>query len=443
METNTVGESGKPRRAGETSGTDGEENETLRYLCIDLKSFYASVECVERGLDPMKARLVVADPERGRGTICLAVSPAMKKLGVRNRCRVFEIPEGIDYIKATPRMRLYMEYSARICAIFREFICADDIHVYSVDEAFLDAGPYLKFYGADAVGIGRMIVNEIRARTGLVAACGVGSNLYLAKIALDISAKRSPDLMGVLTRGEYIKTLWSHLPLTDFWQIGPNTERRLQSMGLFTMRDVAACDEDLLYRAFGINAQLLIDHANGIEPVEIRHIKAYRSKSSSLSSGQVLMRDYSFGEARLIVGEMMNELCLRLFGAGKLCRSVTLTVSYSRALALAPAHGTAKLAGAGNSARLWTPELMKLYGRIADPALPVRQISICCNNVTKDEGRQLSLFDEENDRRDLRVQNAVSSIKARFGKNSIFNCMDLKSEATALQRNAQIGGHRG
>ncbi|MBQ9544583.1 MAG: DNA repair protein [Clostridia bacterium] len=431
----------KEKSGGERSGNA--EDETPRYLCIDLKSFYASVECVERGLDPMKARLVVADPERGGGTICLAVSPAMKKLGVRNRCRVYEIPENISYIKAPPRMRLYMEYSARVCAVFGEFICADDTHVYSVDEAFLDTGPYFRYYGADAVTIGRMIVEGIKKRTGLVAACGVGSNLYLAKIALDITAKHSADFMGVLTREEYIKQLWRHRPLTDFWQIGPNTERSLQSMGLFTMRDVAVCDEDLLYRAFGVNAQLLIDHANGIEPVEIRHIKAYRSKSSSLSSGQILMRDYSFSEARVIVAEMLNGLCLQLFAAGKTCRNVSLTVSYSRSLALSPAHGTVKLGEAGNSSKRWMPEVMRLYENITSPDLPIRQINICCGGVAGDAGRQLSLFDSENDRRDLRVQGAVSAIKARFGKNSIFNAMDLKSEATALQRNLQIGGHRG
>lgn len=419
------------------------EGEELRYVCIDLKSFYASVECVERGLNPMTTLLAVADPQRGDGTICLAVSPAMKALGVKNRCRVFEIPPRIRYIKATPRMRLYMEYSRRVVDVYREFVSDDDIHVYSVDEAFIDLGPYLKLYGKTAPELGRIMVEAVKARTGIPAACGVGTNLYLAKIALDITAKHSPDFMGILTQHSYRETLWDYLPITDFWMIGQGTQRRLWSLGLCTMRDVACCDEDLLYREFGVNAELLIDHSKGIEPVRMEHLKAYRSKTSGLSAGQVLLRDYRKDEALVIVKEMISDLCLKLSKSAKLCRAVSLTVTYSHTVDFPPAKGTVSLPEPDNSAFLWTPPLCGLYAAVTSDALPIRRIDLYCAGLMDDTGRQLTFFDGDNDRRDLRIQRAVSRIKDRYGKNALFNCMDLLDAATARQRNAQIGGHRG
>ena len=231
------------------------------YLCIDLKSFYASVECVERGLDPMTTNLVVADPERTDKTICLAVTPAMKALGVPNRCRVFEIPKNIDYIMAPPRMRLYIDYSAEIYAVYLQFLSKDDIYPYSIDEMFMDVTDYLSMYGMDAVTLGKTMMQAVYDKTGIASSCGVGTNLYLTKIALDITAKHSPDRVGYLDEALYRQTLWEHTPLTDFWRIGKGTERRLARLGIFNMREIAQSDEDVLYREFGIDAELLIDHA--------------------------------------------------------------------------------------------------------------------------------------------------------------------------------------
>ena len=267
-----------------------------QYLCIDLKSFYASVECVERGLDPMTTRLVVADPERSDKTICLAVSPALKAMGVKNRCRVFEIPPGIDYIMAEPRMQKYIDYSAEIYGIYLRYISKDDIHVYSVDEAFLDVSPYLSAYGMTARETGKMLMKEIRKELGIQATCGIGTNLYLTKIALDILAKNAPDFIGELDEDSYRRQLWNHRPLTDFWRIGNKTASKLQNIGIDTMRKLAHTDVDYLYSIFGIDAGLLYDHAWGREPVTMQDIKNYRAETTSRTSGQVLMRDYSYEE---------------------------------------------------------------------------------------------------------------------------------------------------
>ena len=281
------------------------------YICIDLKSFYASVECVERGLDPMKAKLVVADPERGGGTICLAVSPTLKAMGVKNRCRVFEIPQNIEYIKAPPRMQLYIDYSARIYGIYLSFFAPEDIHVYSIDEAFIDVTNYLAMYKQTPKELSKTVMAEILRQTGVRATCGIGTNLYLAKIALDIVAKHAPDFIGELTEESYCETLWDHRPITDFWRIGAGIAARLEKHGVHTMRGITKANEDMLYREFGIDAELLIDHAWGRETATMADIKKYKSKSNSFSSGQVLMRDYSYDEARVIVKEMMDLLCLR------------------------------------------------------------------------------------------------------------------------------------
>ncbi|MBQ2503308.1 MAG: DNA repair protein, partial [Lachnospiraceae bacterium] len=263
------------------------------YLCIDLKSFYASVECAERGLDPMTTRLVVADPTRTDKTICLAISPAMKALGIHNRCRVFEIPKGIDYIMAPPRMQKYLDYSAEIYGIYLKYISKQDIYVYSVDEAFMDVTEYLKLYGMTAKELGQRIMQDIYDTVHVRATCGIGSNLYLTKIALDITAKHAADFIGELDEESYCKTLWDHKPLTDFWRIGGGIARRLAPYGIYTMGDIARADEDLLYRLFGIDAELLIDHAWGREPVTIADIKNYHTRTKSITSGQVLMCDYN------------------------------------------------------------------------------------------------------------------------------------------------------
>jgi len=281
------------------------------YLVIDIKSFFASVECVERGLDPMTTRLVVADPTRSKGTICLAVSPALKALGVKNRCRIHEIPESLDYIVAPPQMQHYINASAEIYEVYLQYVSKDDIHVYSIDEAFLDVTHYLQLYHMTAKELGIEIMNAIEAKTGIRSTCGIGTNMYLAKIALDITAKHAPDFIGILTEDTYRETLWEHQPLTDFWMIGRGTAGKLNKHGLFTMRDIAhtaIADIEMLFSLFGIDAEILIDHAFGKELVGMKEIKNYHSESNSLSSGQVLMRDYNFDECRIVVKEMMDQL---------------------------------------------------------------------------------------------------------------------------------------
>lgn len=416
--------------------------ENKRYICVDLKSFFASVECVERGLDPMTAALAVADGERGEGTICLAVSVGLKKLGVKNRCRLYEIPKGIRFIMASPRMKLYMEYSAKVYGVYLDFFSDEDIYVYSVDEAFIDVSPYLKMYKTNELGLARAVLERITEKTGLKASCGIGTNLYLAKIALDISAKKSEDFIGYLDEEKYKAELWDHVPITDFWQIGRGTAARLAKLGIYTMRGIAHCDEDLLYRLFGINAQILIDHAFGIEPVEMCHIKSYKHKSHSISSGQVLMRDYEFDEALVIVKEMLYEICLRLTAEELVCSSITLTVLYSAKVNCEPSRGTVRAQCPTDSYNCWKELITKLYYEKVSRDFPIRRLNLSCMQVKKDSGRQLSIFDSEDSLRELRLQRSVCSIKARFGKNSVVKALDLQGCATAIDRNMQIGGHK-
>ncbi len=413
------------------------------YICIDLKSFYASVECVERGLDPMKAKLVVAYPERGGGTICLAVSPALKALGVKNRCRVFEIPKNMEYIKATPRMQLYIDYSARIYGIYLQFFAPEDIHVYSVDEAFIDVTGYLATYKQTPRALAKTVMAAILRQTGVRATCGIGENLYLAKIALDILAKHAADFIGELTEESYRETLWDHRPLTDFWRIGPGISARLEKHGIRTMRGVAGANEDMLYREFGIDAELLIDHAWGRESVTMRDIRKYRSKSTSFSSGQVLMRDYSYDEARVIVKEMTDLMCLRLAKHGMRTAGVSLYVGYSHHTEARGAVGTVPLPHATNAARLMIPAVTGLYNRITNPGLPIRRIHVVCGHVEPEGDVQLCLFgDETDDRPDEDLQAAVLEIKERYGKNAILKGMNFDAAATTRERNEQIGGHK-
>ncbi len=419
------------------------------YLCIDLKSFYASVECVERGLDPMTTNLVVADPERSDKTICLAITPAMKALGVKNRCRVFEIPKHIQYIVAPPRMQKYIDYSADIYAIYLRFIGKDDIHVYSVDEAFLDVTNYLTTYGVDARGMAQLLMGEVFRATGVRATCGIGTNLYLAKIALDITAKHAADFISQLDEQSYRDTLWDHKPLTDFWRIGRGLSARLARYGITMMRQIAHADEDFLYQLFGVDAELMIDHAWGREPVTIADIQAYKPKTRSTTSGQVLMRDYSFDEARLIVREMLDLLCLDLVAKGLVTDSVTIMIGYSNALHAEPAKGTAKLDRPTSADSIILPAVTALYERIVDPEKPVRRINIACNNTIDDREHgtvQLSLFDTVVDKtteeRNTKIQKAVLDIKKKYGKNAVLKGMNFEDAGTTRDRNRQIGGHK-
>ena len=501
------------------------------YVAIDLKSFYASCECVERGLDPMKTNLLVADASRTEKTICLAVSPSLKAFGIPGRARLFEAVEkvrhanalrrekapgrefsgnswdadalasdpslAIDYIIAPPQMARYMDYSSKIYEIYLKHVAPEDIHVYSIDEVFMDVTPYLKASGLSAYAFTRRIIQDVLDTTGITATAGIGTNLYLCKIAMDIVAKHvEADRFGVriaqLDEKSYRRLLWSHRPLTDFWRVGPGYAKRLEKVGLFTMGDIARCslgktndyyNEELLYKLFGINAQLLIDHAWGWEPCTIADIKAYRPQTNSLCSGQVLSCPYTADKARLIVREMTDLLVLDLVEKGLVTDQMVLTVGYDienltdpdRAKAYTGevhadrygrkvpkhAHGTARLLRPCSSTSRIIDAVMELYDRIVDPSLLVRRIYLTANRTVREESLcldqpfdQLDMFSdlesqrverEREDRefaREKRRQQAVLQIKKKFGKNAILKGMNLQEGATAVDRNRQIGGHR-
>ncbi|MCU6718167.1 Y-family DNA polymerase [Roseburia amylophila] len=413
------------------------------YLCIDLKSFYASVECVERGWDPLTARLVVADPERSEKTICLAVSPALKQMGVPNRCRVFQIPKEIPYKMAPPRMQLYIDYAAEIYGVYLKYIAKEDIQVYSIDEAFLDVTDYLHLYQMTAVELGRKIMQDILDTTKIPAACGVGTNLYLAKVALDILAKHETDRIAYLDEARYREKLWKHKPLTDFWRVGRGTVERLSNMGICTMEEIAHARESLLYKAFGIDAELLIDHAWGREPVTIADIKAYRPKNTSFSSGQVLPRDYEYEEGVLVVKEMADLLCLDLVDQGLVTSHISLVIGYSNQKCFEPAKGSTTLRSATSSNRRLLSYVEQLYWRIVRPGAYIRRITLTYTGVMTEDYQQFDLFsDPEETEKDVKAQRAVISIKQRYGRNAILKGMNLEESATTIERNGQIGGHK-
>lgn len=469
-----------------------------RYIAIDLKSFYASVECMDRGLDPLTTRLVVADQSRSSKTICLAVSPALKKFGIPGRPRLFEVEQkakGIDYIVARPRMARYMEVSTYIYRIYLRYVAPEDIHVYSVDEVFIDVTAYLRTYRKTARDIARMLIGAVYRATGITATVGLGTNLYLCKVAMDIMAKRmEADETGAriagLDEAAYRRLLWEHRPLTDFWRVGSGYARRLAGVGLYTMGDIARCSiggandfykEDLLYRLFGINAELLIDHAWGWEPCRLSDIKAYRPQRHSLSSGQVLTEPYRFEQARIVVREMMEALSLDLMGKRLVTNRITLTVGYDienlqdpmratryrgavhtdRYGRQVPQHaqGTQALERQTASATLLTAAMDELFMRIVDPTLLIRRLTLAACDVergteeTVGRGRQLNLLTDytwmtdvgrnsRNRQRERCLQETVLRIRKRHGKNAIFKGYSLLEGATARQRNAQIGGHR-
>ena len=413
------------------------------YLCIDLKSFYASVECVERGLDPLTTKLVVADPERTEKTICLAISPAMKKLGIKNRCRVFEIPKNVDYIMAQPRMQKYIDVSADIYAIYLKYIAKEDIHVYSIDEVFLDCTNYLKMYQMTAKELAVTMIQDVYQTTGITATCGIGTNLYLAKVALDISAKHVKDNIAYLDEDIYRGTLWSHKPITDFWRVGAGTAKRLQRYGIYTMKDIAMAKEETLYNLLGVDAELLIDHAWGREPVTIADIKQYKPKHNSLTSGQVLGCEASFEEGLLIVKEMADLLCLDLVDKGLVTESISLYVGYENRLEREPARGTITTPIATSSARTILPYVELLYRRIVSTSGGVRRANLSFNNVVDEVYQQYDLFCNPAElERERNMQKAMIDIKKRFGKNAILKGMNLEEGATTMERNRQIGGHK-
>lgn len=483
------------------------------YISIDLKSFYASVECVERGLDPLRTNLVVADAARTEKTICLAVSPSLKVYGIPGRARLFEVVqrvkevnlerkakglEPIDYIAAVPRMALYMEYSTRIYNIYLKYVAPEDIHVYSVDEVFMDVTAYLNTYHMTARELAKTMIQDVYETTGITATAGIGTNLYLCKVAMDIEAKHvQADADGVriacLDEESYRRKLWNHKPLTDFWRVGRGYARKLEEVGLFTMGDVARCslgkpgdfyNEDLLYRLFGINAELLIDHAWGYEPVEIKDIKAYRPESNSISSGQVLQHPYNYEKTRLIVREMTELLALNLVDKGLVTDQLVLTIGYDienlkdetikKAYAgdvttdhygrRVPkhAHGSINLPRQTASTRLMMEAVMELFERIMNPALLSRRINLTANHVVPEKDvkpveeifEQMDLFTDYGARekkrqqeeaelaKEKKMQKAVLDIQKKFGKNAVLKGMNLQEGGTTIERNGQVGGHR-
>ena len=490
------------------------------FIAIDLKSFYASVECVERGLDPLTTNLVVADESRSTKTICLAATPSLKAYGIPGRARLFEVVQktkeanfrrkvnapkhvltgescdaneltanpslAISYIVAKPRMALYMKYSTRIYGIYLKYVAPEDIHIYSIDEVFMDVTPYLKTYGLTAHEFALKLIREVLAETGITATAGIGTNLYLAKIAMDIVAKKMPaDKDGVriaeLDEMSYRRQLWTHRPLTDFWRVGKGYVKKLEAHGHFTMGDVARCsvkNEKLLYKLFGVNAELLIDHAWGWEPCPMSAIKAYKPASNSLGSGQVLQQPYSHEKARLIVWEMTDLLVLDLVKKGLVTDQMVLHIGYDvenmekgytggvhvdhygRSVPQ-PANGSVNLGKHTSSSKKILAAVVDLYERITDPKLSVRRVTVTANHVVdesslpkpEDKAEQLELFTdyeaveqerkqaEREEQKEKSLQHAMIAIKEKYGKNAILKGSNLQEGAMTIERNQQVGGH--
>lgn len=445
------------------------------YLCIDLKSYYASVECVERGFDPLTTNLVVADASRSEKTICLAVSSSLKAYGLVGRPRLFEVEQKLKQIKmitgkeipysiATPRMQLYIDYSAKIYSIYLKYVSQEDIQVYSIDEVFMDISRYLKSYHGDAREMATTIIQNVMETTGITATAGIGSNLYLAKVAMDIVAKHAtPDENGVriafLDEQRYKELLWDHRPITDFWGIGKGISSKLASRGIYTMGDIAQTSiycEDILYKLFGVNAELLIDHAWGIESCTIADIKQYKPSTHSLSSGQVLPYNYSYEKGQLIIKEMVDSLALEMFDQGLSTNSITLHIGYDRHAAspvmkknrygfLSPksAHGSVHLDMPTTSVSKLTNAAIGVYKQIVDRTIGIRRVTIIFSNMTENINQQLDLFsDTEQQEKEQRIQEAMLHIKKKYGKNAILRGMNFEDGATMRERNSQIGGHR-
>ena len=455
------------------------------YVAIDLKSFYASVECKERNRDPLTTNLVVADKSRTEKTICLAVSPALKCYGIPGRARLFEVVQKvkeansarrwkapnrtfigssddstelninsaleIDYIVAPPRMALYLEYSTRIYSIYLKYIAPEDIFPYSIDEVFMDVTDYLHTYNMTARELAMTMIQDVLKTTGITATAGIGTNMYLCKIAMDIVAKHiKADKDGVriaeLDEMSYRRKLWSHRPLTDFWRIGKGYAKKLEEYGLYTMGDIAMASlrsEDWLYKMFGIDAELLIDHAWGYETCRMSDIKNYHSEEHSLSNGQVLMRNYSFDEALVIVREMTDNLVLDLFEKGLVTSSLTLWIAYDHRYEHEASKGTVKLERESNSSKKIIDAVEDLYLRIADRYTGIRRIEVCANRVAPESYVQYSLFDDPKQTdKERHLQEAVLNVKQRYGKNAIMRGSNLLECSTYRERNEQIGGHR-
>ena len=410
------------------------------YLCIDLKTFYASVECVERNLDPFKTDLIVADTSRGKGTLCLAITPKMKERGIHNRCRVYEIPSDIKYIAAKPRMKKYIEYSAKIYGIYLKYVAKEDIHVYSIDECFLDITTYLKLYKKEPIDIAKMIIDDVYKTTGITATAGIGTNMYLTKIALDITAKHVDSHIGYLDEEKYKEELWHHKPLTDFWQIGRGISKRLNKLGLNDMYDVAHCDKNILLKEFGINGNLIYDHAWGIEPCTIKDIKNYKSQGNSLSNTQVLFHDYDKNSARKVLTEMIDSLVLELVSKKKKTNHIWFYIGYSNDIEK-PVQESRKLSNPTSSFNKLLALIISDYDQHVKTNSMIRRIGISFS-IAKKNIVQEDLFNNvnlEND--DNKLEETLINIKKKYGNNSILRAVSYTENATARERNKLIGGH--
>ncbi len=413
------------------------------YLCIDLKSFYASVECVERGLDPFKTNLVVADPSRGKGAICLAITPALKDLGIKNRCRLFQIPDDVEYITAMPRMKLYMEYSADIYSVYLRYISKNDIHVYSIDECFFDITSYLELYNKSPRELAQMIIDAVYEETGICATVGIGTNMFLAKVALDVTAKKVSDHIGYLDLDEFERTIWHHRPITDIWNFGSGIEKRLQKYGVYTLYDIAHFDEKILYKEFGVNAEFIIDHAKGIEPCTISDIKNYKAKTNSLSNSQILFNDYNFDDALLAVKEMVDLMVLELVDKKLVTDSISLTVGYSKE-ARKSTGGIMKIGEYTDSRKKLMEYFTDYYKKTTDRKYPIRKITIGMNHIIHQDYMSFDLFtDISETEKERNKQRAIIDIRKKFGKNAVLSGMNLYERATTKKRNKLIGGHNG
>ena len=411
------------------------------YFVIDMKSFFASVECAERGLDPMTARLVVADESRTEKTICLAVSPALKQMGVKNRCRLFEIPKKIDFIIARPRMKKYIEYAAKIYAIYLKYIDKRDIHVYSIDECFIDVTEYLKLYKTRAKPFADKLMKEILQELSIPSSVGIGTNLYLAKIALDITAKHSPDRIGWLDEKKYIKTLWHHRPITDFWQISTGTSSRLAKFGVYDMAGIASMDQEILYKEFGVNAELLIDHAWGKESCLMQDIKSYRSKSHSMSFSQILPENYTYTEARVVMQEMLQNACYELSRNSYATNLIHLGIGYGDNREYA--KGSKRLNVTSNIYSVLGKEGIAIFDKIVDPNRPIRRLMCDFCLLVPEEDEQYDFFtDLSKVAKEKSATKTILKIKEKYGKNTMLKALDLEEKATQRERNLDIGGHK-
>lgn len=414
---------------------------TRVYFVIDMKSFFASVECAERGLDPFETCLVVADKSRSKGTVCLAVTPKMKELGVKNRCRLYEIPSSIEYIIAKPRMKKYIEYAAEIYGIYLKYIDKNDIHVYSIDECFIDVTDYLKIYNIKAKDFAIKLMREIKLKLGIPSTVGIGTNMYLAKIALDITAKHSPDKIGWLTEEKYKKTLWNHKPITDFWQISKGTQKRLEKFGIFDMESLAHFDEGLLYDEFGVNAELLIDHAWGRENCLIKDIKNYKRKSISMSSSQILPCAYDHKSAKLVLKEMIQNGCYNLARQGYVTNLLHISLGYQDEKGDVDKISM-RMRETTNVYSIIVKYIEKMFDKIANKSKMIRKISYDFSNLQPEISEQYDFFcDLGKIEKQKKIAGSVIELQDKFGKNAVLKGVDLQENATQKERNNMIGGH--